>query len=145
MRPAPLDGVKVLEAATLFAGPLAATFLGDFGADVTKIEHPARPDAARTHGASKDGIGLWFKTLGRNKRLAILDLSRGRDVFLELVCSDDVLRGWSRSHSVRRICPVPWAWTGRRVGVGPWAAGVGVAGGRSGGADDVGVPARERS
>ena len=52
MRPAPLDGVKVLEAATLFAGPLAATFLGDFGADVTKIEHPSRPDAARSLGAS---------------------------------------------------------------------------------------------
>ncbi|TCO32772.1 crotonobetainyl-CoA:carnitine CoA-transferase CaiB-like acyl-CoA transferase [Kribbella steppae] len=91
MRPAPLDGVKVLEAATLFAGPLAATFLADFGADVTKIEHPARPDAARTHGASKDGVGLWFKTLGRNKRLATLDLSRGRDVFLELVRQNDVL------------------------------------------------------
>jgi len=91
MRPAPLDGVKVLEAATLFAGPLAATFLGDFGADVTKIEHPSRPDAARTHGASKDGVGLWFKTLGRNKRLATLDLSRGRDVFVELVKSHDVL------------------------------------------------------
>jgi len=81
----------VLEAATLFAGPLAATFLADFGADVTKIEHPARPDAARTHGASKDGVGLWFKTLGRNKRLATLDLSRGRDVFLELVRQNDVL------------------------------------------------------
>lgn len=91
MRTAPLDGVKVLEAATLFAGPLAATFLADFGADVTKIEHPARPDAARTHGASKDGVGLWFKTLGRNKRLATLDLSRGRDVFLDLIRSQDVL------------------------------------------------------
>ena len=91
MRPAPLEGVKVLEAATLFAGPLAATFLADFGADVTKIEHPARPDAARTHGAAKDGVGLWFKTLGRNKRLATLDLSRGREVFLDLVRNHDVL------------------------------------------------------
>ncbi|WP_328992726.1 CoA transferase [Kribbella sp. NBC_01245] len=90
-RAAPLEGVKVLEAATLFAGPLAATFLGDFGADVTKIEHPRKPDAARGHGASKDGIGLWFKTLGRNKRLATLDLSRGREVFLDLVRANDVL------------------------------------------------------
>jgi crotonobetainyl-CoA:carnitine CoA-transferase CaiB-like acyl-CoA transferase len=81
----------VLEAATLFAGPLAATFLGDFGADVTKIEHPLRPDAARGHGASKDGVGLWFKTLGRNKRLVTLDLSSGRDVFLDLVRANDVL------------------------------------------------------
>jgi crotonobetainyl-CoA:carnitine CoA-transferase CaiB-like acyl-CoA transferase len=83
--------VKVLEAATLFAGPLAATFLGDFGADVTKIEHPSRPDAAPDARRSKDGVGLWFKTLGRNKRLATLDLSRGRDVFLDLVRSHDVL------------------------------------------------------
>ena len=43
-------GVRVIDAATLFAGPLAATFLGDFGADVIKIEHPAKPDAARGHG-----------------------------------------------------------------------------------------------
>jgi len=86
-----LEAVKVLEAATLFAGPLAATFLGDFGADVTKIEHPSRPDAARGHGTSKDGVGLWFKTLGRNKRLATLDLSQGREVFLELVRANDVL------------------------------------------------------
>ncbi|MFC0624044.1 CaiB/BaiF CoA transferase family protein [Kribbella deserti] len=90
-RAAPLQGIKVLEAATLFAGPLAGTFLGDFGADVTKIEHPRKPDAARGHGASKDGIGLWFKTLGRNKRLATLDLSRGREVFLDLVRANDVL------------------------------------------------------
>jgi crotonobetainyl-CoA:carnitine CoA-transferase CaiB-like acyl-CoA transferase len=83
--------VKVLEAATLFAGPLAATFLGDFGADVTKVEHPLRPDAARGHGASKNGVGLWFKTLGRNKRLVTLDLSSGRDVFLDLVRANDVL------------------------------------------------------
>jgi hypothetical protein len=90
-RAAPLEGVKVLEAATLFAGPLAVTFLGDFGADVTKIEHPLRPDAARGHGASKDGVGLWFKTLGRNKRLVTLDLSSGREVFLDLVRANDVL------------------------------------------------------
>ncbi len=91
MRPAPLQGIRVLETATLFAGPLAATFLGDFGADVTKLEHPRRPDAARGHGASKDGIGLWFKTLGRNKRLATLDLSAGRELFLDLVRTHDVL------------------------------------------------------
>src|SRR5258707_13956029 len=90
-RAAPLEGVKVLEAATLFAGPLAATFLGDFGADVTKIEHPRRPDAARGHGVSKDGVGLWFKTLGRNKGLVTLDLSSGREVFLDLVRANDVL------------------------------------------------------
>jgi crotonobetainyl-CoA:carnitine CoA-transferase CaiB-like acyl-CoA transferase len=90
---APLDGVRVIEAATLFAGPLAGMFLGDFGAEVIKIEHPARPDPARGHGPSKDGVGLWFKTLSRNKRLITLDLGRleGRDVFLRLAERADVV------------------------------------------------------
>src|SRR5438876_9205217 len=87
----PLEGIKVVEAATLFAAPLASMLLGDFGADVVKIEHPSRPDPARGHGASKDGIGLWFKTLSRNKRLITLSLSTpgGRDVFLRLVERSD--------------------------------------------------------
>jgi crotonobetainyl-CoA:carnitine CoA-transferase CaiB-like acyl-CoA transferase len=91
--PRPLDGVKVLEAATLFAAPLAAMFLGDFGAEVVKIEHPAKPDPARGHGPSKDGVGLWFKTLARNKRLITLDLSHpdGREIFLRLAGDADVV------------------------------------------------------
>ena len=89
----PLEGVRVIETATLFAGPLTATHLGDFGADVVKIEHPRKPDAARTHGPAKDGVGLWFATIGRNKRTATLDLSRreGADALLRLVASADVL------------------------------------------------------
>jgi crotonobetainyl-CoA:carnitine CoA-transferase CaiB-like acyl-CoA transferase len=89
----PLAGVRVIEAATLFAGPLAATFLGDFGADVVKVEHPSRPDAARNHGPAKDGVGLWWKTIGRNKRTVGLDLSRpsGRELMLDLVGRSDVL------------------------------------------------------
>ena len=50
--------------------------LGDYGADVIKIEHPTRVDPARGHGPSKDGEGLWFKALARNKRLVTLDLSK---------------------------------------------------------------------
>jgi crotonobetainyl-CoA:carnitine CoA-transferase CaiB-like acyl-CoA transferase len=89
----PLAGLRVVEAATLFAGPLAGMFLGDLGADVVKIEHPSRPDPARGHGPAKDGAGLWFKMLGRNKRLAALDLSKpaGRDVFLRLAARADVV------------------------------------------------------
>jgi crotonobetainyl-CoA:carnitine CoA-transferase CaiB-like acyl-CoA transferase len=88
----PLDGIRVVEAATLFAAPLAAMFLGDFGADVVKIEHPRRPDPARGHGPEKDGEGLWFKALARNKRLITLDLSKpeGADLFLRLVEHADV-------------------------------------------------------
>ena len=88
-----MSGTKVVEAATLFAGPLAATYLGDLGADVVKLEHPARPDAARGHGQSKDGIGLWWKTIGRNKKAITVDLSNstGREVFLKLISDADVL------------------------------------------------------
>jgi crotonobetainyl-CoA:carnitine CoA-transferase CaiB-like acyl-CoA transferase len=89
----PLSGLRVLDLATLFAGPLAATMLGDFGAEVIKVEHPTKPDPSRGHGPSKDGIGLWWKLLGRNKRTITLDLSKpgGRDTFLRLAATADVI------------------------------------------------------
>ena len=70
-----------------------AMLLGDYGADVIKIEHPHRVDPARGHGPSKDGDGLWFKALARNKRLVTLDLSKpdGRDLFLRLAERADVV------------------------------------------------------
>ncbi|MGV9285867.1 CaiB/BaiF CoA transferase family protein [Streptomyces sp. NPDC003719] len=91
--PAPLAGLRVLDLATLFAGPLAATMLGDFGAEVVKVEHPTRPDPSRGHGPSKDGIGLWWKLLGRNKRTITLDLSKpaGRTTLLRLAATADVV------------------------------------------------------
>ena len=70
----PLAGVRVLDVATLFAGPLAATFLGDFGADVVKVEHP-KGDPIRGHGHAKNGAGLWAKMVNRNKRMLTLNLS----------------------------------------------------------------------
>ena len=87
-----LAGLKVLDVSTLFAGPLAATMLGDFGADVIKIEHP-RGDPVRSHGASKDGVGLWAKVVGRNKRGITLYLGspEGQDVFRRLVAGADVV------------------------------------------------------
>ena len=89
----PLEGTRVVEAATLFAAPLAGMLLGDYGAEVIKIEHPLRPDPARGHGPAKDGVGLWFKSLARNKRLVTLDLSEpdGRDIFLRLAERADVV------------------------------------------------------
>jgi crotonobetainyl-CoA:carnitine CoA-transferase CaiB-like acyl-CoA transferase len=89
----PLAGVRVLDVSTLFAGPLAATFLGDFGADVIKVEHPRRPDAARGHGPAKDGVNLWWKTLGRNKSTVTIDLGdpKGADLLLALAAQADVL------------------------------------------------------
>jgi crotonobetainyl-CoA:carnitine CoA-transferase CaiB-like acyl-CoA transferase len=89
----PLAGIRVLDISTLFAGPLAATFLGDFGADVIKIEHPSKPDASRGHGPAKNGVNLWWKTLGRNKRTATLNLGSpaGAELLLKLVADADVL------------------------------------------------------
>ncbi|MGV9453900.1 CaiB/BaiF CoA transferase family protein [Streptomyces sp. NPDC003635] len=93
MSHAPLHGLRVLDLATLFAGPLAATALGDFGAEVIKIEHPDRPDPSRGHGPAKDGVGLWWKHLGRNKRAITLNLSTpgGRTTLLRLAAGADVI------------------------------------------------------
>lgn len=87
-----LEGIKVLEVATLFAGPLAATMLGDFGAEVIKIEHP-KGDPVRHHGFTKDGVGLWSKVIGRNKRAVTLYLGspEGQDIFRRMVADADVV------------------------------------------------------
>ncbi|MDF2918076.1 MAG: acyl-CoA transferase, partial [Microbacterium sp.] len=89
----PLDGLRVIDASTLFAGPMAAMHLGDMGAEVVKVEHPTRPDPARGHGPSKDGQNLWWKTLGRNKRTVAIDLhtADGREAFLRLARTADVV------------------------------------------------------
>jgi len=87
-----LEGIRILDVSTLFAGPLAATILGDFGADVIKVEHP-RGDPVRRHGHSKDGVPLWWKMLSRNKRTVTLNLStgEGQDIMYRLVEEADVL------------------------------------------------------
>jgi formyl-CoA transferase len=86
------EGIKVIDAANLFAGPLAATILGDFGAEVLKVEHP-RGDPSRSHGFSRDGVGLWWKMLGRNKRCVTLNLSKpeGQEIFKRLAGDADVV------------------------------------------------------
>ena len=88
----PLIGLRVLDVATLFAGPLAATLLGDFGADVVKIEHP-RGDPVRLHGWAKDGVNLWWKVVSRNKRSVTLYLGhpKGQEIFRELAAEADVV------------------------------------------------------
>jgi crotonobetainyl-CoA:carnitine CoA-transferase CaiB-like acyl-CoA transferase len=87
-----LEGIKIIDAATLFAGPLAATVLGDFGAEVIKVEHP-NGDPSRSHGYSKNGVGLWWKMLGRNKRCVTLNLSKpeGQGIFERLASEADVV------------------------------------------------------
>jgi crotonobetainyl-CoA:carnitine CoA-transferase CaiB-like acyl-CoA transferase len=89
----PLTGIRVLDCSTVFAGPLACQILGDFGAEVVKIEHPSLGDALRGHGPAKDGIGLWWKMVARNKRCIGLDLGEpeGAAIFRRLAEHADVL------------------------------------------------------
>jgi crotonobetainyl-CoA:carnitine CoA-transferase CaiB-like acyl-CoA transferase len=91
-RPLPLEGLKVVDAATLFAGPVIATLMADFGADVVKIEHP-RGDNLRGLGWTKDGVSLWWALIGRNKRAITLDLSkaRGQELAKRVLADADVL------------------------------------------------------
>jgi len=89
----PLAGVRVIDASTILAGPLCCQILGDFGADVIKVEHPSKGDGLRGHGRQCDGVPLWWKEVGRNKRTVGLDLSHpdGAEVFRKLAASADVV------------------------------------------------------
>ena len=89
----PLQGMRVLDAGNMIAGPMAATLLADLGADVIKLEHPVHGDPLRDWGPKKEGLSLWWKVLNRNKRLITLDLSKeeGKLLFLDLVAQSDVV------------------------------------------------------
>lgn len=89
----PLAGMRVIDASTILAGPLCCQILGDFGADVVKIEHPKAGDSMRGHGPAKDGHPLWWKEISRNKRTIGLSLSDpdGAAVFRDLVAGADVV------------------------------------------------------
>lgn len=89
----PLKGVRVLDIATMMAAPWAATYLGDYGAEVIKIEHPERGDNCRKFGKEKDGKGIFWKSIGRNKKCVTLNISKpeGKELFLKLIKDCDVL------------------------------------------------------
>jgi crotonobetainyl-CoA:carnitine CoA-transferase CaiB-like acyl-CoA transferase len=88
-----LDGLRVIDASTILAGPLCCQILGDFGADVIKIEHPVYGDSMRGHGGQKDGVSLWWKEISRNKRTMGLNLGNpeGAKVFLKMAATADVI------------------------------------------------------
>ena len=88
-----LTGLKVVEFAHVVAGPMAGSMLADQGADVVHVEPPGTGDSARTMGPVKDGVPLWFKVSGRNKRSVTLDLniSEGRELARRLVAWADVV------------------------------------------------------
>jgi formyl-CoA transferase len=90
----PLDGVTILEAGSLLAGPFAARLLGDMGATVIKIEQPGRPDQLRDWGKGRyEGRSLWWPVQSRNKQCITLNLRmpRGQQLALELARRSDAL------------------------------------------------------
>ena len=89
-----LEGLRVVDAATLAAGPLVATNLGEYGAEVIKVEQPGVGDPLRTWGARRGDIGLVWKSVSRNKKCVTLDLRQpeGRELLHGLLDRSDVLR-----------------------------------------------------
>lgn len=102
----PLDDVRVLDMSTVLAGPNCARYLADFGADVIKIERPAG-DSLRNMAwrDPRDGNGLWWKLVNRNKRTVVLDIKDevDRATLFELVSDADVLVENSRPGTLERL------------------------------------------
>ena len=90
----PLSGIRVIEMGQLIAGPFCGQLLGDFGADVIKIEAPGQPDPARDWGAGKvDGQSVFWPIIGRNKRSLTLNLreAKGQDILRKMAEECDIL------------------------------------------------------
>lgn len=92
-RPRPLEGLRVIEAGQLLAGPFAATILGYYGAEVIKVEPPEGGDPIRRWRIVKNNTSLWWYSLARNKKCITLDLrqAKGRELMRQLVNKSDVI------------------------------------------------------
>ncbi len=92
-QPQALEGVRVLDLTRVVAGPYGGSILGDFGAEIIKIEVPGRGDDARGYGPYRNGESMYFANLNRNKRGMTLNLKtgEGKDIFKKLVSKADVL------------------------------------------------------
>lgn len=88
-----LEGIKVIDAANVIAGPYAASIMSEFGADVIKVEMPKNGDNFRSMGPMKNGKSVRWPSMGRNKKCITLDFhyEEGRQIFLELVKQADVV------------------------------------------------------
>ncbi|WP_340148928.1 CoA transferase [uncultured Sneathiella sp.] len=88
-----LSGLKILDLATMLAGPMASSLLADFGADVVKVELPGSEDPLRALPPHKDGKALWWKVTNRNKKGITLDVRtpEGRELLLDVISNFDVL------------------------------------------------------
>ena len=99
-----LEGIRVLDLATLAAAPLVATYLGEFGAEVIKAEQPNGGDPIRGWGAQHEGVGLVWKSVSRNKKAITLDLrqAEGQDLALRLAAECDVVIVNTRPQTLRK-------------------------------------------
>ena len=89
----PLEGVRVVDLTTSYAGPTASMYLADLGADVVKVERPGAGDEARGWGPPfGDGVSAWFASANRNKRSVVLNLgsAEGRDLLHSMIGQADV-------------------------------------------------------
>ena len=91
--PAALQGVRVIEMGQLIAGPFCGKTLGEFGADVIKIEAPETGDPLRNWRLIKEGTSVWWQVQSRNKRSVALDLrqTEGQTIARQLIAEADVL------------------------------------------------------
>ncbi|MFC0170587.1 CaiB/BaiF CoA transferase family protein [Pseudoduganella danionis] len=89
----PLAGIKVLELGTLIAGPFCARMLGEFGAEVIKVESPQGGDPIRTWRVLKDGTSLWWSVQSRNKKSLTLNMKseKGREIARQLALEADII------------------------------------------------------
>ena len=93
MPPGALQGLRVIEMGQLIAGPFAGKMLGEFGAEVIKIEPPGAGDPLRNWRLIKNGTSVWWQVQSRNKRSIAIDLRQeeGQDIARKLIASADVL------------------------------------------------------
>ena len=91
--PAALSGVRVIEMGQLIAGPFCGKTLGEFGAEVIKIEAPGAGDPLRNWRLMKEGTSVWWQVQSRNKKSVALDLraQEGQDIARQLIAEADVL------------------------------------------------------
>ena len=118
---APLDGLRVIDLSTVLAGPNCARYLADFGADVIKVERPDGGDSLRGMAwrDPRDGGGLWWKLVNRNKRTIALDLKDDGDrgTFLSLVDGANVLVENFRPGTLERLGLGPDVLLARNAGL----------------------------
>lgn len=89
----PLAGIKVLELGTLIAGPFCSRMLGEFGAEVIKVEAPDGGDPLRQWRVLKDGTSLWWSVQARNKKCITLNMKSvpGQEIARRLALDADII------------------------------------------------------